>query len=240
MRIPAAPPEQPGARIHDLSFTERWAYLVVDLGPGERTRLTARSPYFFLVLEGRELTLTTAGDGPATLRLRKEGFGQCPGGELHIANGARDGAARLLLIHSLLPGSERLVVPALARHVTEIELEKRPGSIRLWSLLRHTDLARAGWQLGIELVDIDYRVTRHRHQRSAARVLVLEGTGHCGLHEDQLRAIQAGDVLDFPEDISHGFDPAGGLFRIISLQEPPIDNDYVLEEDKDYDYAVLA
>ena len=97
---------------------------------------------------------------------------------------------------------------------------------------RLSDLASLSGSVEVDhvLVKKGDRITKHRHAHSSALCFIIKGAGSIVLGA-RAYPIAAGNVVNIPAGIDHAFHAGDADLVFLSVQHPPIADDYVFPED---------
>lgn len=111
------------------------------------------------------------------------------------------------------------------RHVDDFPIHRAPQGIQYRKLSDETDF-RGSVEIDYVPVRMDQPIPVHVHENAYSLCVVVAGTGLLLLNEDET-PLSAGDVVYIPAGARHGFAAKSNDFAFLSVQHPPIGDDYI-------------
>jgi mannose-6-phosphate isomerase-like protein (cupin superfamily) len=117
------------------------------------------------------------------------------------------------------------------KRLDDVAYHNAPGGIRYKQLTSGTPLAKT--------VEVDFvpvpsgsPIARHAHAHAETLCLIVSGSGSLTLGEETI-PVEVGHVVYIPSGLLHGFTARSDNFSFLSIQQPPIAEDYIFaSEDK--------
>jgi mannose-6-phosphate isomerase-like protein (cupin superfamily) len=111
------------------------------------------------------------------------------------------------------------------KHVREFSFHTAQGGIRYKKLTPGTALNDA---VEVDFVPVlsESPISKHAHSHAETLCIILSGRGYLSLGDETFQ-VEVGHAVYIPSGVMHGFTAQSDDFTFLSIQHPPIGDDYI-------------